>query len=308
MKIKIFLFHRVSPQRDKMWDPMDPYLFDQIIRFLHKHYACIKLEDYFRDPQSFQDIKRKLCAVVFDDGYRDFLEFALPILQCYQMPSSMYIVSGCVQSQLPPWTYQLDNCLYHSRRLKMDIDTSFLPEQLKKTQWESVQQRVEFGKALKISLKKMSNERRIAVFNQVLQELDDAEQPSGLMLNWDEIRYIISEGVEVGSHTHSHPLLASMYDEAAIKHELQQSYDLIRENCKITPYTISYPIGSYDQRVMSISRELGYQLGLAVDQKFYDEQRDDQFAVPRTELYNEGFVKTRLRISGVYQKIKDILT
>jgi peptidoglycan/xylan/chitin deacetylase (PgdA/CDA1 family) len=220
----------------------------------------------------------------------------------------MYIVSGCVQNQLPPWTYQLDNCLYHSRRLKIDIDASLLPEQLRKTQWDTVQQRVEYGRALKISMKQMSNEHRVAVLNQVLRELADVEVPRGLMLNWDEINQIITAGVEVGAHTHTHPLLASIADDASIKAELLQSYDLIQQHCRIAPYAISYPIGSYDQRVRDISREVGYQIGLAVNQKFYDDQRDDLFAIPRTELYNEHFIKARLRISGVYQKMKEILT
>ncbi len=45
-------------------------------------------------------------------------------------------------------------------------------------------------------------------------------------------------------------------------------------------------------------------MGLAVDQALYNEDVHGRFAIPRIELYNESFFKTRLRIGGTISRIK----
>jgi len=49
----------------------------------------------------------------------------------------------------------------------------------------------------------------------------------------------------------------------------------------------------------------GYKFGLAVNQKFYNSVTDDLFAIPRVELYNEPMWKCKLRISGIYNWIRN---
>ncbi|MFA6149741.1 MAG: polysaccharide deacetylase family protein [Chitinophagaceae bacterium] len=308
MQIKVFLFHRVAPLRDAMWDPMDPVLFERVIKSLNKSHHCIRFEDFFRDRKNFENASKPLCAMVFDDGYKDFIEYALPVLSKYNVPSSMYVVSSCVESQLPPWTYQLDYCFNHSGKLSFDLETSLLPENLKNTNWNSAQERINFGKTLKPFLKKIPDQNRRHITAQIIASADDVKIPDNLLMTWKEINQIIAEGVEVGSHTHTHPLLAKIESEAIIKEELNESFRLIKQNCNIEPYTISYPIGSYNASVMKLSQEAGYKIGLAVDQKFYSTESDDIFSIPRVELYNENWIKTSLRMSGVYTSIKKLIS
>jgi peptidoglycan/xylan/chitin deacetylase (PgdA/CDA1 family) len=73
------------------------------------------------------------------------------------------------------------------------------------------------------------------------------------------------------------------------------------------PVTISYPIGSWDERVVNASAKAGYQFGLAVEQRFYKPDTDNLFTIPRVELYNEAWWKARLRISGLYQTVKKLV-
>ena len=122
MTIKIFLFHRVSPQRDILWDPIAPEKFDQIIRFISKNYEVVQLEKAILEPPRKTD--KPFAAFVFDDGYRDFILYALPILKKYNCPTSMYVVTDCIEQQLPPWTYILDYHFIHSKILKLQLDTA----------------------------------------------------------------------------------------------------------------------------------------------------------------------------------------
>src|SRR6185295_15759100 len=101
MDMKVFLFHRVSPERDILWDPIAPAAFERMIRFISKNYQVVELEKTILGAQQSKTTK-PLAAIVFDDGYKDFAEFSWPVLKKYHCPCSMYVVTNCVEEQLPP--------------------------------------------------------------------------------------------------------------------------------------------------------------------------------------------------------------
>jgi peptidoglycan/xylan/chitin deacetylase (PgdA/CDA1 family) len=300
--MKIFLFHRVSPERDPLWDPIAPEKFDSIIRFLSKNYQVVQLEQTILDGRPAKTSK-PLAAIVFDDGYKDFLLHALPILKKYACPCSMYVITDCVETQRPPWTYILDYHFIYSKKLQLNLDSNLLPDSLKQFNISDDRSRIAFAKQLKPFLKTVPNNVRIHLCNQVLASLNDVQPPTDLMMNWKELKEIKNEGVEIGSHTKSHPLLNKLDQESEIICELKESGALIASHLGSFPFTISYPIGGYNASVKKLAAQSGYKMGLAVNQQPYTIQMQDIFEIPRMELYNESMFKTRLRISGMVSRI-----
>jgi peptidoglycan/xylan/chitin deacetylase (PgdA/CDA1 family) len=101
-------------------------------------------------------------------------------------------------------------------------------------------------------------------------------------------------------------MLASLQNESEIADELKISAQRIQEEVGKLPRTISYPIGSYDERVVSLSAKAGYQYGLAVKQQFFKSGKDDVFEIPRVELYQEPWWKVKMRMNGIYSWVKNI--
>ena len=54
--------------------------------------------------------------ILFDDGYKDNLDFAAPILSRYQCPASFYVVTQCIDQNIPTWTYQVDYLFQYTRQ------------------------------------------------------------------------------------------------------------------------------------------------------------------------------------------------
>lgn len=51
--ISNFLFHRVSPQREILWDPIDTKLFELCIKYISNHYDIRLMEEVaFADKPS----------------------------------------------------------------------------------------------------------------------------------------------------------------------------------------------------------------------------------------------------------------
>jgi peptidoglycan/xylan/chitin deacetylase (PgdA/CDA1 family) len=302
--MKIFLFHRVHPDRDPLWPAIPPERFRSHVRMIKKRYQVVQLEDHLLSGEA-NAFWPRMAAIVFDDGYRDFADYALPILTEEKLLSSMYVVTSCADDGVPIWTYRFDHALLHSRRDRVDFDRDLLPVEIK-TEWENDEQRLEFARSVKPALKKLDHTVRETVLSQMFASLDDVAPPDGMMMRWDELRRIAVEGVEIGSHTVTHPLLATISDEAGIEDEMVHSFRRIEAEIGKPPRAIAYPNGSHDARVCRAAASAGYRLGLAVEQRPYRHRTDDLYAVPRIELYDEPNWKTRARASGLIEWAKRV--
>ncbi len=304
MIVRNYSFHRVSPEKDYLWQPMSPVLFEKIIKYLTKTFQIVNLEEYYVSKN--RNHKKPLACIVFDDGYKDNIKFALPILRKYNCPASFYIVTDCINNNIPTWTYVFDYLFQHTGILSLKIDTSNLPQGLNVLKWKSRKERLIYAKKFKPFLKRLKHRTREKILNDILVNFNDVAIPK-VMMSWDQLRELNKLGFRIGSHSKSHTLLATIEDKQYLRMELKDSAENIREEIGEYPTTISYPFGSYNSKVLEEARSCGYKLGLAVNQRFYNSQADSLFTIPRVELYNENWFKTKLRITGRLERIKKVI-
>lgn len=302
MKMSNFLFHRVAPQRDPLWQPVDPAHFRRIVRHIMRRYCVVNFEESF-STDFLQVQKKPLATVMFDDGFQDNIEYAADILRGEACPASFYVVTDCVETGVPTWTYCLDYQILNSRTASLSIDSTVLPETLREVSLLTHEQRVRYGKQLKPFLKTLVQKDRVEILSQIESQCSDCEIPR-CMMDWNQVSQLASDGFTIGSHTVTHPLLATIEDQTVLDYELTYSRARIKEMVGVTPKAISYPIGSWNSAVIEASKRAGYQMGLAVMNKPYNVTTDNDFAVPRIELYNESWAKTLLRIHGWIHRIK----
>lgn len=305
MEIKIFLFHRVSSEVDYLWPPITPPTFKLQVSYIYKKFKVVPLEPVLLGIEK-TTAGKPLAAIVFDDGYRDFYENALPILRQFGITPSMYVITNCVENSQPPWPYILDSLFQKTNKLD-NIEVDGLPEQMYCERWNTADERIEFGRKLKPFLKTVSNAVRLNVFRAYTAHFNDVEIPSNLIMTWDMIRSVQKEGVIIGSHSVNHPLLGEIADEKEIIYELETSRQKLLTELGEAPITISYPFGSYNPAVKKIAKQTGYKIGLAVKQTAYNNNSHDLYEVPRIELYNESMWKSKLRMYGFITRAKKIL-
>jgi peptidoglycan/xylan/chitin deacetylase (PgdA/CDA1 family) len=305
MVIRNFLFHRVSNEPDLMWPPMKPSLFSEIISHLTRKFSVVPLEHYLDNPGDFQS-KRNLATVLFDDGYKDNIEMAVPILSQHKCPASFYVVTDCIDNNIPTWTYIIDNVILKTKKQRLELGYDFVPEKYKSLLLKLNDLSNPEVKEVKPWLKKLPNPQRLLIIRSILSQCDDVQMPDNKMMNWNDIRQLDSDGFIIGSHSHTHPMLASLQNESEITEELKLSAQRIQQELGKNPQTISYPVGSYDERVVNLSVQEGYQYGLAVKQQFFSPGKDNVFKIPRVELYQEPWWKVHLRINGIYSRLKKI--
>ena len=220
----------------------------------------------------------------------------------YNCPASFYVVTQSIDKGIPTWTYQLDEGLQKTKQTSINIAFDYVPKRYQNNSLSDIK----VAKSIKIWLKSLPNKKRIESVAHILKQCEDVNPTLGKMMSWNDIRQLLGEGFEIGSHTHTHAMLALVESEDEIRNELGLSSQRIIEETGKKPLTISYPIGSYDERVIKIAKECGYKWGLAVEQKFFKYNVAETMAIPRMELYQEPIWKAYLRINGIYNRVRSL--
>jgi peptidoglycan/xylan/chitin deacetylase (PgdA/CDA1 family) len=72
----------------------------------------------------------KYATIMFDDGYKDNIDYAAPILEKYGCKASFYVVTDCIDKNIPTWTHVLDHTFQYTHINTIDLAFDFFPQAL----------------------------------------------------------------------------------------------------------------------------------------------------------------------------------
>ena len=124
-----------------------------------------------------------------------------------------------------------------------------------------------------------------------------------VVMSKEQIRQLDKEGLEIFSHTLSHPVLTEIEDDR-LKAELVESKQQLREIVNHEIIGISYPHGAYDARVCEATRRAGYKLGFTIEPELIN-SFTDALRIGRTAVSpDDSLTKFKLKANGAYQATK----
>jgi len=113
-------------------------------------------------------------------------------------------------------------------------------------------------------------------------------------LDWDRLRNLSERGVEVGSHTVSHPHLTQLSD-LELERELRESREQLEAELGRRCRFVAYPFGDHDGRVRAATRNAGYEAAFALPGR---SRPFDAFGIPRIGIWRkDGLVRLVLKTS-----------
>ena len=112
----ILMFHHVRPSQPRAFDPhrileITPEFLDSVLGHVRKRgYDIIPinaLAERIRNPLP----GKPFVVLTFDDGYRDNVEFALPVLRRHAAPFTMFATTGFADGGAPLWWLDLEDAV-----------------------------------------------------------------------------------------------------------------------------------------------------------------------------------------------------
>ena len=124
-------------------------------------------------------------------------------------------------------------------------------------------------------------------------------------LDWAQVRELHASGMDIGSHTYSHPNLARLSAVEA-EHELRRSTDVISDQLGAPIDLFAYPFGKpavhFTTTTTDVVRAQGYRMAAAVTFRGVRDS-DSVYSIPRFFADGDDVSKLDAKIAGLYDVI-----
>lgn len=281
--LRILTYHRVDNLGAHPWlDPglisASPGMFEEQMRYLATHYQVVTVEDVVRamDSRDKRILPPRAVVVTFDDAYVDFEEHAWPILKHYKIPVTLFVPTAYPGH--PELTFWWDN-LYHAIQSTPRKDNLYTPIGSLSM---SAGSRNQVYKRLKNYLKMLPHAEAMSVLENLCIELE-VKPSSNFIMNWESLRKLARDGVTLGAHTQTHPLMNRIPVEDARNEVIGSLQDLEREIGSKSPI-FAYPGGGFNNEVVTMLKQEGLKLAFTTQRGINNIHRIDPLRMLRINV------------------------
>ena len=311
--VLVLAYHRVLPEPDPESYPFDlglisatPEEFDWQMKLVSREFDPISLSDVGSYVRGRFKLPRRPVVVTFDDGYADNHDHALPILQRYGMPATVFTAVGHIGT---------DNLMWHDwaaylclRARSGEIPSLNGPQMLSES--DPIASRRKVAHRFLSYLKTRPHTELLSTLADLRRQHAGAILPDELALSrpltWDQVRHMAASGVEFGSHTTTHAILSRL-DDQGLRAELVQSKAVLERELQMPCDSIAYPVGrtfAYTPKILAEVGLTGYRLGLAYNPGINWGHALDVFALQRQAVeshINRHYFRAMLSLPSWFQ-------
>lgn len=267
-RLSILIYHRVLAQADPLLPSLpDAQRFDRQMALLKGHFNVLPVSQAVCQLQS-QTLPPRAACITFDDGYADNAEVALPILQKHGLSAAFFIASGYLDGG-QMWNDDIIDYIRQSGGGQQALD-----QLLRELKYLPFDHRLRTASALAPPRRRQ------------------------LMLRSEQLRALHAAGMEIGAHTHRHPILAAVPDVDALA-DIAQGKAILESIIQAPVTLFAYPNGKpgmdYRQQHVQMVRELGFEAAFStVAGAAYD--GSDLLQLPRFTPWEPDRLRFLLRL------------
>lgn len=294
----IFTLHRVVPGKPADFAPnailqiTPSFLESVVVAARGAGFDIVDLDEAMRRVRARGKTK-PFIVLTFDDGYRDNLVHALPILRRHETPFTLYIPTALVDGVGQVWWQALEDIIAAHEHVTVN-----LPDGVVESETRTTEQKSTFFNDIYVRYRQMPEPDRVASISDLAGRygFDLDAHCRSLIMDWDELRTFANEPLcTIGAHTVHHYELSKL-PEGQMREEIARSADILESKFGARPRHLSYPIGGPEaagQREFAAARDLGFTTAVTTRPGgLYAEHGDHAECLPRVSL-NGNFQERR---------------
>jgi peptidoglycan/xylan/chitin deacetylase (PgdA/CDA1 family) len=262
------------------------YLREHLL-YLRRYYPVMHLDEALDGyAQSLrQKNRRTVLVITFDDGYADNYTHGLALARALEMPITVFLVPGYIESGDRFWWFEGRYLVEHTQ-----VEKAVLGEKVYHLQQPEERKDLELAIDKRLRYAATVAERQ-AFLAQVREMLGvpgpalprvDAERP----LSWDEVAEMEASGwVLFGAHTMHHPILSYLTDHEELRREVQECRAVLEQRLGHPVRTFAYPVGQQQhigEHVIQAVQQAGYTWAFTTVSGI-NTQQSDRYLLRRVE-------------------------
>ena len=200
--------------------------------------------------------------LTIDDGYQDFYDLAYPLLVKYEVPATFYVCTGFINKELWMWYDKIEYLLETTSVQYFEISLAGQPHA-----WSLTSKIEKENCALQLqSILKSFPSNEVSAEINAISQLLEIEIPvlppyKYSACSWEQLRDMDPGLVNIGAHSHTHPILTNCTDEQ-LSFELKHCTELLQKELQRPIKHFCYPNGQstdYSNTVIEKLKQLGYE-------------------------------------------------
>lgn len=277
-KVLTLLYHRVRQyEKDIQLLAVTPEHFMEQMNWLKENYRIVKFDE------DWDLIDEDAVCITFDDGYRDNFLTAVPILNDLQIPATIFVATGNIDSNREMWWDELERNLLLDKTYQKSF---YLRDDLFECIWDtsSRKRREDLYYTLHWLMKQVGVNKRNDWIKQLQNwnTFNEDGRNENKCFQIEDLECIDISYILIGGHTVNHPCLSNISAEEQLKEIMisKQQLEKVfgREVC-----TFSYPFGGrtdYSEETIKICKKLKFSK-VAANIPGIWESGDDPYQIPR---------------------------
>jgi peptidoglycan/xylan/chitin deacetylase (PgdA/CDA1 family) len=194
-------------------------------------------------------------ALTFDDGYRDSLQVAAPLLERLGLPATFFLVPGLLSRTTRPWWELVGWACQRAGQCQVGFEGRIIDL------GDPARRRAAAGVVAEL-VKRRDQAARDAAVSGFVARCEPVGEPDdhALFLDWDQAMALASRGFAIGSHTLRHAILA-WQAPAEQARDLELSRRRLEDRLAVPVEVLAYPngtAGDYDHTTVAAVAQAGY--------------------------------------------------
>lgn len=293
--VNVLVYHRIAKEIEfDTWNlAVKVENFEKQIKYIKENYQILRLDD------NLKNVNENSIVITFDDGYADNYWNALPILEKYQVPATIFVsTQNLGTDNFFYWDY-IENCIM-SRKTSGSL--VFQGERI-----NIAEQRTSIINRVRDVMKKAAQYRRKELLLEFINDNPDLAMTKGGMSGYrsltnDELKRLSeSKYITIGAHGVTHTALACE-STAMQKWEISESKNKLENIIDKEVNVFSYPYGGkfdYTKDTISLLKEMGFKKAVANWRGIVNKDTD-LYQIPRTKMYDGSLQVCAREIRGSY--------
>jgi peptidoglycan/xylan/chitin deacetylase (PgdA/CDA1 family) len=259
-RLSILIFHRVLQEHDPLLaDVPDAAQFEQCMRWIRDWFNVLPLAEA-ATRLARGDLPPRALSITFDDGYADNEEIAAPILRRLGLHATFFIATGFLDGR-NMWNDRVIEAIRACAAERLDLTSLGLGAH----DVQSIPQRRQAIDRVLSAIKRLAPERREAMVA-AIEERCTGAPCARLMMRPQQVARLASDGMDIGGHTVTHPILASL-PSAQARREIEEGKaaleDIVGRRITLFAYPNGMPNVDYTAEHVQMVRDAGFQAAVS---------------------------------------------
>jgi len=281
--LRVLTYHRVSqPANTPLLNPRmisaEPKSVASQLKILIDNYHVVSMEQVLERIVIGTPLPARSVLITFDDAYADFQDVAWPILKSYRLPVTLFVPTGFPDAPtLGFWWDRLYATFIQTSERQIRVDP------LGDLTLSGGKERLASLLRLQNYVKTLNHDQALGLIDTVCKKLGDSQSKGASVLTWDQLRALTKEGVILGAHTRSHPILTQV-PLAQARDEIRGSYDDLKRAIGDTLPIFAYPNGNHNDEIITLLKDEGLRVAFTALDGFNHMQNADPLRLHRVNI------------------------